>query len=87
LNYFTKSLQLARDAHEDVYETNVLINLAMINERLSNYTDAIANLEAVIRLQPQNTKIKGKIAHLKEKLALEDKSKTAVENRAGLLND
>jgi tetratricopeptide (TPR) repeat protein len=64
LNYFTKSLQLAREAKEEVYETNVLINLAMINERLKRYAEAIQNLEQVVKLQPQNQKIKGKIAQL-----------------------
>jgi hypothetical protein len=41
LNYLSKSLQLARQAKEEVYETNVLINLAMVNERMKNYADAI----------------------------------------------
>ena len=57
-NYFTKALELARQAKEEVYETNVLINLAMVNERLKKYKDAVENLESVVRLQPANTKIK-----------------------------
>jgi len=55
-------LKLARQAKEEVYETNVLINLAMIYERLKRYSEAIESLEAVIKLQPTNTKLKTKIA-------------------------
>lgn len=46
LSYFEKALDLARQNKEEVYEINVLVNMALVYERLGGQLPkAIENLE------------------------------------------
>lgn len=45
LKYFEKALGLAKINKEDVYEINVLVNMALIFERLNELRNSIQCLE------------------------------------------
>ncbi len=59
LGYFNKALDLARQNKEEVYEINVLVNLALVYERLKGkMPQAIESLELALQIDSQNLKIK-----------------------------
>eukprot|EP00347_Sterkiella_histriomuscorum_P012671 403367671 len=84
LKHFQKALDLARINKEDVYEINVLVNMALVHERQSQINEAIQCLQDALQLDPQNSKIQQKLEQLKSminqqkhqqnKQNLEDKS-------------
>jgi tetratricopeptide (TPR) repeat protein len=54
LHYFEKALALAHSNHEDVYEINVLVNMALVHERKEDIENAVACLEEALKIDPQN---------------------------------
>ena len=59
----------ANKAGETLYELNVLINLALIEEVDGLYEEALSHMERAIVLDPNNDKIQTKIESLKESIA------------------
>ena len=57
LTYFNRALEQAQRAQENLYEINVLINIALLHEAAQNYTEAIESMNAALRLNPENQKI------------------------------
>lgn len=56
---------MARANNEEVYEINVLVNLALIHERQSQYQEAADCLESALSLDPANHKIGTKLQQLR----------------------
>ena len=54
LQYFYTALELAQRAQENLYEINVLINIALLHEASQNYPDAIEKMNAALKLNPEN---------------------------------
>ena len=67
--YFKKALHLAQSTHEEVYQVNVYMNLAMIEEKLGDLTEALQNLNSAQALEPTNQKIRTKIQQIVNILA------------------
>lgn len=57
LTFFRKALEQAQKAQEHLYEINVLINIALLHEASQNYTEAIEQMNAALKLNPDNQKI------------------------------
>lgn len=65
IQYFEKALKLANDSKEEVYEINVLVNLALVFERRGEIETAIQKLEEALKIDNDNQKIKQKVQQLK----------------------
>jgi len=62
LVYFEKALRLAQESKEEVYEINVLINMGLVYEKKGEIENAIERLEAALKIDESNQKIKSKLA-------------------------
>jgi tetratricopeptide (TPR) repeat protein len=54
LKFFEISMKIAHESREDVYEINVLVNMALIYERMIEYDKAIECLEKALKIDPEN---------------------------------
>ena len=64
LIYFNRALDQAHKAQEQLYEINVLINIALIHEGQESYPAAIEHMEKALKIDPENTKIQTKLKQL-----------------------
>ncbi|CDW79621.1 tpr domain containing protein [Stylonychia lemnae] len=69
LEYFEKALDLARQNREEIYEVNVLVNMALIYERLDNIHEAIQCLEQALVIDDSNARITQKLQQLRDLLS------------------
>jgi tetratricopeptide (TPR) repeat protein len=69
MKYLKVALNEASNAKEVLYELNVLINLALVEECNKLYEDALTHMERALLLDPSNPKIEEKIASLQESIA------------------
>lgn len=53
----TLALEMAKANGEEVYETNVLLNLILLSERLNDTSSALTYLELATTLDPHNIKL------------------------------
>ena len=68
LSYFSRALELAHRQQEQLYELNVLINIALLHEASADYQKAIDALQHALKIEPENQQVKNKLAQLMEML-------------------
>ncbi len=61
MSYFKKALTLAQANGEEVYEINVLVNMALVSEKLAELSQAIEWLLQATQLDPNNVKLMQKL--------------------------
>lgn len=64
LKHFKVALQHARKAKETLYEMNVLLSIALLQEQLQDYEGAAQALKEALRHDPENQKIRQKMQQL-----------------------
>jgi len=64
LKYFEKALKIAQDTNEEVYQINVLVNIALVYERMMELERAVEYLERALEIDKDNSKIKQKLSQL-----------------------
>ena len=66
LNYFKKALEQAQRAQESLYEINVLINIALLQESLGRLDESVQSMKLPQAIDPNNVKIQAKIDRLRD---------------------
>ena len=54
LSYFSRALELAHRQQEQLYELNVLINIALLHEASADYQKAIDALQHALKIESEN---------------------------------
>ena len=90
LVYFKRALDQAHKAQEQLYEINVLVNIALIHEGQENLPAAIEHMEKALKIDPANTKLQAKLKQLQAgsgakvsqfSLGVEQAEKVRMQNR------
>ena len=59
---------MAKANGEEVYETNVLLNLSLLSERLNDTPSALTYLEQATTLDPHNIKLSQRLQSLRHQV-------------------